>query len=93
MTETQPSRRAAVYRLFAADGALLYIGSAFDPEERCKAHAGTPWWSTVTRRTEEWHPTRGRAYSAEMGAIADGGTRAQRDGLRGVPRGVPSAST
>ncbi|MFF5422428.1 GIY-YIG nuclease family protein [Streptomyces misionensis] len=63
-------RRAAVYRLYDADGALLYVGSAYDPEVRCKAHRNKPWWPQVERRTEEWHPTRLNAYHAEMAAIS-----------------------
>jgi hypothetical protein len=65
------SRRAAVYRLHDATGTLLYIGSAYDPERRCERHEGLPWWPQVAQRTEEWHPSRGHAYSAEMQAIAD----------------------
>ncbi|MGW3735184.1 GIY-YIG nuclease family protein [Streptomyces sp. NPDC005148] len=70
MTETQPSRRAAVYRLYDAAGSLLYIGSAYDPEQRCKAHRRTAWWPGVPRRADEWHPTRWRAYEEEVSAIA-----------------------
>ncbi|MFB8402146.1 hypothetical protein [Streptomyces sp. NPDC055912] len=64
-----PDRQAAVYRLFAGDGALLYVGSAYDPEERCMRHRDAAWWLSVVRRTEEWHPTRVHAYHAEMAAI------------------------
>ncbi|MFJ1865522.1 hypothetical protein ACIOD1_12905 [Streptomyces sp. NPDC088097] len=68
---TAPERRqAAVYRLFAADDTLLYIGSAYDPEQRCIGHHDKPWWPQVARRTEEWHPSRGAAYAAEMAAVA-----------------------
>ncbi|MFI8119116.1 hypothetical protein ACIF8Q_07370 [Streptomyces albidoflavus] len=63
-------RPAAVYRLFAADGTLLYIGSSYDPDHRCKSHRRKPWWPEVHHRTEEWHPRRGAAYRAEMEAIA-----------------------
>lgn len=48
------SRKAAVYRLYAADGTLLYIGSSYDPDRRCEAHHRTPWWRQVARRTDEW---------------------------------------
>ncbi|WP_327594644.1 GIY-YIG nuclease family protein [Streptomyces chartreusis] len=61
---------AAVYRLWDADGGLLYIGSAYDPEERCRRHRDKPWWPDVTRRTEEWRDSRGEAYTAELEAIA-----------------------
>jgi hypothetical protein len=77
MTQTSPTnqdqperRRAAVYRLYGASGELLYIGSAYDPGERSKEHRRQPWWSEVARRVDEWHPSRGHAYDAEMRAIA-----------------------
>lgn len=68
--KTGESRPAAVYRLFAADGTLLYIGSAFDPGGRCVQHQEKAWWGSVTTRNDEWHPSRGSAYAAEMKAIA-----------------------
>lgn len=70
-TTTQPTthRRAAVYRLYDAAGTLLYIGSAYDPEYRCKAHQKQPWWEQVARRTEEWLSARNLAYHAEMKAV------------------------
>lgn len=71
----QTAREAAVYRLHAGDGTLLYIGSAYDPEERCKAHRKLPWWPQVARRTEEWFSSRGVAYREEMKAIASEGAR------------------
>lgn len=61
---------AAVYRLWDADGNLLYIGSAYDPEERCKEHRKKPWWREVARRTEDWQTSRAAAYIEEMKAIA-----------------------
>lgn len=70
MTVSNDQRRAAVYRLWDADGNLLYIGSSYDPEKRCEAHRRKPWWAEVARRTEEWFPHRGRAYAEEMKAIA-----------------------
>jgi len=66
---TEQARPAAVYRLWAADGTLLYVGSAYDPEERCRRHHGQPWWPLVARRTDEWRPSRAHAYHAEMAAI------------------------
>lgn len=64
------TRRAAVYRLYDAAGTLLYIGSAYDPDHRCKSHRKQPWWPEVARRTDEWHPARGVAYVEELKAIA-----------------------
>lgn len=80
------ARAAAVYRLYDADGALLYIGSAYDPEERCKAHRKLPWWPQVTRRAEEWFASRGKAYREEMKAIAV-------EGAKHNAMGTPSYST
>ncbi|MFF7130365.1 GIY-YIG nuclease family protein [Streptomyces sp. NPDC008240] len=66
----QPARKAAVYRLYAADGSLLYIGSSYNPERRYRDHYSKPWWPLVARRAEEWHPSKDDAYAAEMKAIA-----------------------
>ena len=65
----EAKRPAAVYRLYAADGTLLYIGSSYNPDARCEVHRRRPWWREVARRTEEWHPFRGAAYWAETKAI------------------------
>jgi predicted GIY-YIG superfamily endonuclease len=65
----RPPRRAAVYRLWDAEGTLLYIGSAYDPDHRCKEHSKKPWWPEVARRTEEWFAHRGTAYREELKAI------------------------
>lgn len=70
---SQRNRRAAVYRLCSAAGDLLYIGSAYNPEQRCIAHKKAPWWPEVVRRTEDWHRDRGSAYAAEQRAIATEG--------------------
>ncbi|XVV35013.1 hypothetical protein ACQPXT_13595 [Streptomyces sp. CA-100214] len=66
---TTEERPAAVYRLWDDEGHLLYIGSAYDPEERCKRHRGKPWWPLVARRTEEWHDSRAGAYGEELKQI------------------------
>lgn len=63
------TRRAAVYRLYAPDGTLLYIGSSYNPDKRCEVHRRAPWWREVGRRTEEWFPNRSQAYTAETKAI------------------------
>lgn len=62
-------RRAAVYRLYDAAGVLLYIGSAYDPDHRCKEHRKRSWWPEVASRTEEWFDHRGTAYREELKAI------------------------
>lgn len=67
---TVPNERpAAVYRLYAADGTLLYIGSAYAPDARWDEHRKKPWAAKVARRSEAWFPDRAAAYAAETAAI------------------------
>ncbi|MFZ4266556.1 GIY-YIG nuclease family protein [Streptomyces arboris] len=80
---TPEERPAAVYRLWAADGTLLYIGSAYNPEERSKAHHHKSWGSLVARRTDEWHLTREDAFEAEARAI---GRERPAHNVIGTPR-------
>jgi predicted GIY-YIG superfamily endonuclease len=66
------SGQTALYRLFAADGALLYIGIAKNVGRRREEHARIqPWWLEVQRQTVEWHPDRVAALKAEAEAIRD----------------------
>jgi hypothetical protein len=58
-----------VYRLYGADGTLLYIGSAYDPDERWEHHRKKPWAVQVAQREERWYANRGAAYAAETAAI------------------------
>ncbi|MGW1497553.1 GIY-YIG nuclease family protein [Streptomyces mirabilis] len=74
---------AAVYRLWDAEGNLLYIGSSYDPEERCKEHRKKPWWPEVARRSDEWHSNRGTAYKEELKAIAVERSKYNRMGTPG----------
>lgn len=60
----------AVYRIFRADGILLYIGMSSDPEARVQAHRRTqPWRAEIATWTCEWYPTRRDALMAEQPAI------------------------
>lgn len=59
-----------VYRLFAADDTLLYIGASMTAATRLGAHADKGWWGEVQRATFEHHPTREAAFEAEGVAIA-----------------------
>lgn len=81
MTVPNEPRRAAVYRLYDETGALLYIGSSYDPAKRCEAHRRKPWWPRVVQRTEEWHPNRGVAYRLETEAISTEGPKFNRMGM------------
>lgn len=67
MTDRTPT---TLYRLFADDGTLLYVGIAGNPGRRFEQHAGTkPWWALVGRTTLEHFPTRPQAAEAELRAI------------------------
>jgi hypothetical protein len=60
----------ALYRLFDADGALLYVGIANSPESRWSQHAKTKeWWHLVADKTICWFDTRVVAADAEIKAI------------------------
>lgn len=63
-------RKTALYRLFDADGQLLYIGITYHPSARFTEHRGTQkWWPKVARKEVEWHENRGSATRAERSAI------------------------
>ncbi len=60
----------ALYRFFAADGQLLYIGITIDVASRWLDHAkGKKWWREVKSATIEHYSTREEAAAAEESAI------------------------
>ena len=62
--------RTAIYRHFAADGALLYIGISDDPAYRLHQHMHTsPWRASIASVTIEWFDDRPSAVCAEVAAI------------------------
>lgn len=68
-------RRTAVYRCYAADGVLLYIGKSVDPGQRIGQHRSqpSPWIGRHASMTEEWFEgprAAMRARDAEVAAIA-----------------------
>jgi hypothetical protein len=66
------TRRTALYRFFDAEGRLLYVGVAYNPEERWKGHAyEKAWWEEVAEKRVVWHETRIDALAAELAAIRD----------------------
>lgn len=83
----------AVYRLFDADGVLLYVGMTNDLSRRMADHArDREWWPKVHRKTAAWYPSRERAAVAELIAIEKeaplhNGTRFWE--AEQVPFGVP----
>lgn len=65
------SERTALYRLFAADDTLLYVGVAKRFGTRWEQHAKLqPWWPHVDHQTVYWLPGREDALLAEKAAIA-----------------------
>ena len=74
----------AVYRLYAADDTLLYVGVTGHLGARMAEHAaGTPWWAEVARKTVAWHETREAALLAESDAVRD---ERPRYNVAGAPR-------
>jgi predicted GIY-YIG superfamily endonuclease len=78
MTEQQAIPRAtgqyesptSLYRHFATDGALLYVGVSLSWPARTKAHAkGSHWFEQVSRVEIERFRTRDEALAAEREAI------------------------
>jgi hypothetical protein len=60
----------ALYRFYATDGALLYVGITADPGTRWRAHShDKPWWHEVANVTVEQHPDRTAVLEAERAAI------------------------
>jgi predicted GIY-YIG superfamily endonuclease len=60
----------ALYRFYAADGSLLYVGVTNNMKARLGQHAADkPWWPQVARKTVGWHATRAEALAAESAAI------------------------
>jgi hypothetical protein len=64
--------RTSVYRLFGADGALLYVGMGRNPMNRWSQHAvNHPWWMDVATFETAWYATREEASAEEKRAIRD----------------------
>jgi hypothetical protein len=71
---TEPAaEHHALYRLYNADGVLLYIGETNNPVERYIEHRDTKeWWPEVTRHSIEWSQKgRTEVQEAEKAAIRD----------------------
>lgn len=60
-----------VYRLFAADETLLYIGLSMNVLQRTQMHRSWSWFREVTKMTIEHKSTREDAFIAEKLAIYD----------------------
>lgn len=61
---------SAVYRIFNAEGELLYVGCTRSMPQRWRCHARTqPWWSEVASWANQWYVTRAEALLIEECAI------------------------
>lgn len=58
-----------LYRHFAVDGSLLYVGISNNALARAGQHSKKSWAKLVSRIEVETHPTRERAKKAEAWAI------------------------
>lgn len=66
----EDARTASVYRCFAQDGQLLYVGSSGSTMKRLQTHESqTPWWSEVAEVRLERFATLPEARGAERLAI------------------------
>lgn len=82
-------RRTALYRFFAADDTLLYVGIAYDVEARTRSHRRTAvWFDQQTRRTVQWFDRRLDALRAEVEAIC---AECPRHNKRHAGRAAPPA--
>jgi len=61
----------ALYRHFAADGALLYVGISLTPTHRLAKHRqrSAPWFRQIASITLQWFDSRQEALDAERDAI------------------------
>ncbi|MFE2140221.1 GIY-YIG nuclease family protein [Streptomyces sp. NPDC059456] len=74
-------QRTALYRLYNATGALLYVGITCDPERRFGDHTTKGWWSTVDHGTLKWFNSESLALEAELEAIL---TEAPKHNIQGT---------
>lgn len=67
----QGDARTALYRLYDANGQLLYVGITDDPDDRWSRHAASKsWWPLVDRKDLTWlHGTWAEALQVEAEAI------------------------
>lgn len=63
-------RKTCLYRHFAADGSLLYVGMTNSALRRIDGHRAKSGWVDQIHRVEiEWFATRAEAHAAERAAI------------------------
>ncbi len=70
-TEDSVPKRTALYRLYDAEGQLLYIGISALPKARWERHSTLqPWWHLVAKKSVEWFDDRASATAAEAESTA-----------------------
>lgn len=68
--DPRPAGWAGVYRLYDADGLLLYVGSGGEPKARIQAHIRQKGWGAdIAVVVIEWYPADWQARQAEQIAI------------------------
>jgi predicted GIY-YIG superfamily endonuclease len=65
----EKGRSCQLYKQYAADGTLLYVGISDDAMVRTGQHAKAPWAHQISRIEIANFPTRARALKAETWAI------------------------
>ncbi|MEU8136504.1 isochorismatase family protein [Streptodolium elevatio] len=62
--------RTAVYRLYDAEGGLLYVGMTANPEQRFDEHSRYKfWWHLIAKTDLRWFDSRSEAAAVEAEAI------------------------
>lgn len=74
--ESRASMPTAVYRCYAEDGTLLYVGASIYPDQRIEQHRTSKaqrstWTADLARVEVEWFDSRYAAEAAEERAIRD----------------------
>jgi hypothetical protein len=79
--KVDPDRPAELYRCFAEDGSLLYVGISVSAASRMGQHKGySGWWRLVARIEVEHYQTRTAAREAELEAIRTESPAYNREG-------------
>lgn len=79
----EPTDEWVVYRYYAADGELLYVGCTGYPLQRMTQHSkNSAWWPQVRRQVVESYPTAAAGFDREREVIATERPRYNR-----IPRG------
>ncbi|NOD65791.1 GIY-YIG nuclease family protein [Ruegeria sp. HKCCD6109] len=74
MSPRDLDKPVSIYRVFDAEGVLLYVGQSSSPLSRLDEHKRLQVWQMqIASVTVEWHATREDALAAEKEAIREEG--------------------